>query len=125
MRATPQNHRERGEGRAKFIITLALIITVIYLCFKFVPPYVNNYQLQDTLDTESRFYAARQKKEDKVRDSVWAEVQSLGIPVEKDAIRVEMVGRTARVSVDYVVPVELPGYTVNLEFHTKGESPVV
>jgi len=120
-----QRNSQRGEGKLKLIIVLAIFGSIIYVGFKIVPAYVNNYQLQDTLDTESRFLAAHQRTEQKAKDAVWAEVQSLAIPVEKDQIKVEIVGKTAIVSVNYTITVNVFGSDVNLDFHPKGESPIM
>ncbi len=103
---------------------LVVLVSLGYTGFKIVPPYVNNYQLQDTCVSESRLFAAHQKSDEKTKDAVWAEVQSLGIPIQQDAIKVVVIGHTARVSVDYNVVVNLFGYDVNLDFHPVGESPV-
>ena len=105
-------------------IVLVILGAIGYTGFKVVLPYVNNYQLQDTCESESRLFAAHQKTEDKTKDAVWAQVQSLGIPVQQDAVKVEVIGRTARVSVDYNIVVNLFGFDVNLDFHPKGESPI-
>jgi len=115
---------ERGEGRFKLIAVLAIFATIGYLGFKIVPPYVNNYQLQDTCETESRFFAARTKNDQKAKEAVWAEVQSLSLPITQDAIKVEIIGKTARIRVDYTVTINVFGFDVNLDFHPKGESPV-
>ena len=117
--------RERGEGHFKLIVVLAIFGTIGYIGFKIVPPYVNNYQLQDTVETESRFFAAHQKTDEKAKETVWAQVQSLSIPVDRDQIKVTTIGHTAIVSVDYTVTVSVFGYDVNLEFHPKGESPII
>ncbi len=116
---------QRGEGQFKFFVVLAIFGAIAYIGFKVVPPYVNNYQLQDTCETESRMFAARQKTPQKARDAVWAEVQSLGIPITEDDIKVEAIGKTARVSVDYTVVVSIFGFDLSLSFHPKGESPII
>ena len=135
MNVTPQSNAsspaqrerargERGEGRFKLIVVLAILGTIGYCGFKIVPAYVNDYQMRDTCESESRLFAARQKTEPKVRAAVWDQVQSLGIPVTQDAIKVETIGHTARVSVDYTIVVNLFGYDLNLDFHPKGENPI-
>jgi len=116
---------ERGEGHLKLLVVLAIIGLIGFAGFRVVPPYVNNYQLQDTCQSESALFAAHQKTDQKVKETVWAEVQSLGIPATQDAIKVQVIGRTARISVDYSVTVNLFGYDLNLDFHPKGESPIV
>jgi len=116
---------ERGEGHFKLLVLLVILGLIGYAGFKIVPPYVNNYQLQDTCDTESRFFGAHTKTDVKTKETVWAEVQSLGIPITQDAIKVEVIGKTARVSVDYNITVNLFGFDYTLEFHPRGESPML
>jgi hypothetical protein len=116
---------QRGEGRFKLIVVLAIFGAIAYVGFKIVPPYVNNYQLQDTCETESHFFAAHTKTDQKAKETVWLEVQSLGLPITQDMIKVERIGKTARISVDYTVTVTIFGLDVNLDFHPKGESPIV
>jgi len=115
---------ERGAGHVKLFIVLAVFAAIGYVGFKVVPPFVNNYQLQDTCESESHLFAAHQKTDQRTRDAVWAEVQSLGIPITQDAIKVEVMGRTAIVSVDYTIVVNILGYDLSLPFHAKGESPM-
>ncbi len=107
------------------IIWLAIIVVVGYLLFKIVPPYVNNYQLKDTLDSESRFFAARAKTAEAVRSSVWNEIQSLRIPAQREDIIVSEAGRVAHIEVKYTVVIDLPGYTLNLSFDPTAESPIL
>ena len=96
-----------------------------YAGFKIVPPYVNNYQLQDACETESRFFAAHQKTDQKVRDTIWAEVQSVNAPITQDQIHVEVRGKTARVSIEYSVTVDIFGFDYTMNFHPTGESPIL
>jgi hypothetical protein len=115
---------ERGEGHFKLLVVLVIFGLMGYAGFKIVPPYVNNYQLQDTCESESRLFAAHQKSDQKVKDSVWAEVQSLSAPITQDQIKVEIIGKTARVSVAYVVTVSVFGFDYTMNFHPSGESPI-
>jgi hypothetical protein len=118
-------HAERGKGNIKLIIWLLIFGAVGLVLFKIVPPYINDYQLHDTVQSESRYFAGRQKTAEAVRSSVWSELQSLRIPAERENIIVSEAGRTAHVEVKYTVVVELPGYTLNLNFDNVAESPIL
>ena len=118
-------NRERGEGNTKVIIWLVIFVIVGYLLLKIVPPFVDNYQLHDTLQSEARLFAAHQKTADAVRGAVWSELQNLKIPAQKEDITVTDAMRTGHVEVKYTVVVELPGYTLNLNFDPIGESPIL
>ena len=124
MARRDRTRAERGAGHVKLFIVLAVFAAIGYVGFKVVPPFVNNYQLQDTCESESHLFAAHQKTDQRTRDAVWAEVQSLGIPITQDAIKVEVMGRSVTVSVDYTIVVSIFGYDLSLPFHAKGESPM-
>jgi len=116
---------ERGEGHFKLIVVVVIIGMIGYAGFRIVPPYVNNYQLQDACETESRFFAAHQKTDQKVKDTIWAEVQSMSLPITQDQIKVDIYGKTARVSVEYAVTVNVFGFDYTINFHPTGESPIM
>ena len=116
---------ERGEGKAKLIIWLGIFVVAGYLLVKIVPPYFSDYQLKDTLQTESRLLAAHQKRPEQVRETVWNEVQSLRIPAQREDITVSEASRMAHVDVKYIVVIELPGYSWNLPFDPTAESPIL
>jgi hypothetical protein len=118
-------HPERGKGNAKVIIWLIIFVVVGYLLFQIVPPYVNDYQLHDILQTEARLFAARQKNAEAVRGTVWNEVQNLHIPAQREDITVSEAGRIGHIDVKYSVVVELPGYTLRLNFDPIAESPIL
>lgn len=125
VRAKGRGRAQQGEGNIKFLIVLVILGAIAYACFKIVPPYVNNYQLQDTCDAESRMFAAHQKTEERVRAAVFSEVQGLGISIPREAVHVEIMGRKVRVSVDYNATVSVFGVDIPLEFHPAGESPII
>lgn len=125
VRARSRSRAQKGEGNIKFLIVLLILGTIAYVCFKIVPPYVNNYQLQDTCDAESRMFAAHQKTDDRVRATIFSELQGLGITVPREAVKVEIMGRRVRVGVDYTVTVSVFGADINLDFHPSGESPII
>jgi hypothetical protein len=118
-------NRQRGEGRVKFMITLIIIVSGVYLMFKIVPPYISDYQLKDTLSTEGRFYAAHQKTDEQVKGTVWKEIQDLGIPAKREDIQLQTVGRSVHISVKYTVVVDLLGYQLNLNFNPDSENPII
>ena len=125
VRARSRSRAQQGEGNIKFLIVLVILGAIAYVCFKMVPPYVNNYQLEDTCVAESRMFAAHQKTEDRVRAAVFSELQGLGINVPREAVKVEILGHRVRVSVDYTVVVNVFGADINLQFNPSGESPII
>jgi hypothetical protein len=120
----PDRARERGGAKIKGLLALLIFAGMGYCGWMIVPPYVNNYQLEDAMKTEARFalLPGTKKTDDQIRDDIFKEISDLGIPAHRDSIRIDNVDGALRISLDYNVPVDLPGYHLNLHFHPQGDS---
>lgn len=107
---------ERGAGRLKTIIGLAIVAMMVYMGFKIIPAYVNNYELEDAMKSEARFAGVNRKSPEQVRDTIYTKIKQLGIPAQPENIRVEVLQSGMRITVTYTVVVELPGYQLELNF---------
>ena len=111
----------RGGARLKAIIWLLILGAGVYVCYKVVPLYINNYELTDEMKTEARFVAARTLKAEEAHEKVWLKVQELKIPARREDIRVESNGREVRISLSYSVLVDLGPYQRELKFNPVAE----
>jgi hypothetical protein len=107
---------ERGEGKLKTIIGLVILAAIVYLGFKIIPPYIDNFELEDAMKTEARFGYVNRKSPEEVRDTIYKKIQELGIPAGRDDIRVELIGNGMRITVTYTVVIELPVKSIELNF---------
>ena len=111
-------NRESGFGGMKALLAVAVFGVVAFLAVKLVPPYVNNYQFQEELDTIARFTIYSQNKTaDDIRGDVMVKVKDLKLPVKEDQIQVNKTTYGVNIDVKYSVRVEVPGYTFNLAFN--------
>ena len=114
---------QRGGGGLKAVVWIAILAALVYLAVKIVPHVVNNYELQDTMDQEARFAMYQRKTDMDVRDLIFRKAQSLDISgLRKDDIKVQISMERVTISVNYTVPVELPGYTLNLSFSPSADN---
>lgn len=118
----PNRERERGGSKIKGLLALILLFALVYCSWRIVPPFLNNYQLEDAMKTEARFALAQRKTEDDIRDDIFTKVKDLGIPAPRENILIDNVDGALRISLDYNVPVDLPGYQLNLHFHPQGDN---
>ncbi len=104
----------------RLVIGIILLVAAVIFGVAFVPPYWANYQFEDAIKTEALISTNSAKTEDQIRDTVYKKAKELEIPVERDAIKVVRVGTqgTGSVTIDvpYRVDINLPGYTVQLNF---------
>ena len=83
---------ERGGSKANLILTLLVLGIMAFVAIKICPVYFANYEFQDSIESESRFALTGYPKKtpDDVRNDVWSKAKDLGIPTQKDAIKIAM-----------------------------------
>ena len=113
---------QRGEGKLKAIVFTLIIILGIYVAYKLVPPYVNEYQLQDKMQELARFGIVNRYSDEQVRENVFKAVQDLNLPIKREDIKVTITQATCRIWLDYTVPVDLLFYSTELHFSPSSEN---
>lgn len=98
-------------------MAVLVLVGLIHVGWMVIPPYVSNYDLQDSMETEARFAAVNRKTEDDVRDDIFRKAKALGIPARREDVRVENINGALTITVNYAVPIELFGYGFQLPFH--------
>ena len=114
--------QERGGARLKLLLAVLVLFSLLYTGWKVIPPYFANYQLQDSMETEARFAAVNKRTQDDIRDDIFRKIKDLDIPARRQDIRVEPIEGGLRITVDYAVPIDLPGYTFELQFHPQADN---
>ena len=121
-----ERHRngERGSNKLNLIVTLVVLGMMAFAAIKIVPVYFANYQFQDSLESESRFALTGypKKNADDVRNDIWNKAKELGIPADKDAIRVDLENGSVDIGLDYSVPIDLAFYQFTLQFHPHADN---
>ena len=122
-RHAPARRRfERGAGKLKAVIYLAILLFIIYSAVKIVPIYVSNYQLSDKMQEEARFAVVNRRTEEQIRDNIFKVVQELEIPVKRETIMVTASNSVVKISMEYTVPVDLLFYHMDLHFSPSSEN---
>ena len=97
-------------------LALALLGVFVYLTANLAPYFIRNLRLQQSVEEITRSVGIPTQSPDAVRERVVARARQLGLPVEASDVQVAMSGNSVRISIRYVVKVDLPGYTVKLHF---------
>ncbi len=74
------------------------------------------------MQEEARFGIVNRYSEEKIREIILKEIQSLDIPATADNIKVVASPDRVTISVDYTVPVDLFIYRVQLHFTPSSEN---
>jgi len=110
-------YRQRGAGRLKALVVLAIFAGMIYVAVKVIPVLVNNYEFQDAIESTARLATVNRQSADDIRASVFKEAQSEAIPIAAEDIHVRNDGGHVEISADYSVTVDLHVYQWTLSFH--------
>ncbi|HEV7860970.1 MAG TPA: hypothetical protein VGO91_20290 [Pyrinomonadaceae bacterium] len=112
------NLGERGGTRLKFLLIMALILGVGYVCYQSIPV-VYQYSLykqamQDTLDKASM----TGQSTGWVKEQLQANAKEYGVP-ENAEITPDKINGRMQVRVKFIRPINFPGYTYQYDFdHT-------
>ena len=113
---------ERGGSGAKLFFLLVFLGAMVFTGFKIIPIYVNNYQMQDAIESEARFAIGSRLAAQDIRNNVWKKVNEIGIPADQNALKVTRNEGAVNISLDYSVPVDLLVYKFTLDFHDHADN---
>jgi len=121
---TPERLPQRGSSKLNLLFALVFVAAIIFAVWKIIPPYIANYQLQDAMESESRFALNEipKKSVDDIREDVWQKVKDLGVPAKREDIKVSVVSGQVDISLDYTVPISLAVYQFDLSFHPHADN---
>jgi hypothetical protein len=120
--------REIGGANLGCFVTLLVVGALGYGAYKFAPPYVSHYQLQDAMKEIATLSAVGMLPQAKassgrssgpvsdVQEAVLSKARELEIPLRKEDINVQREEATVFITVKYTVPIELPGRTYDYKF---------
>jgi hypothetical protein len=117
----PRN-RQRGEGRLKALVVLAILAGTIYVGVKVIPVLISNYEFQDALESTARLATVNRQSAEDIRTAVLKEAQSEEIPIAAEDIHVKDDGGHVEISADYSVTVDLRVYQWTLNFHPNAQN---
>jgi len=98
------------------LLALSLLGLFVWILGSLAPFFLRNLRLQQYMENLTQAGQNDTRSADVVRAQVVERARELGLPVEAGHVQAELVGTRWRVSARYLVPVELPGYTVKLHF---------
>ena len=91
------------------------------MCYKLVPPFFANYQLEDTIKNDALQGTYSTHSEEDIRQVVVKHARDFDIALNPKDVHVTRMGSfgagTLSIEADYTVPIDFPGYTTTLAFH--------
>jgi hypothetical protein len=117
-----RNRRERGESQFGCLVGLILLLVAGVLAYKLIPIKVKAADFRDTIVDEAK--SAGQHDERVIMKNILRKAEELEFPVTEKDVAIKRSSTYVSIDVKYAVPVDLPGYNFNWNFHHHTENPV-
>ena len=112
---------EQGGSRLKFLVVVAIIASVVYVGYQFIPVVYRDYQIKDLMRNDVDAAAALGKPAAWVKEQLVKNSADYGIPAEA-AITPQQLDNRMEVRVQFKKPIEFPGFVYNYEFDYTAKS---
>ena len=103
-------------GKLKGLIFLAIVAAGFYVAWNMVPPYFNNYKLQDDLDDIARRTSYTSTNEEGVKEIVINKAKADDVTLKAEEVTVTRGPEGVGISVHYRVHLDMAVRPVDLDF---------
>jgi len=105
----------------KLVLGFAAFALVALLGIKLIPPFYENYELEDAIKNEALQSTYTTRTEEDIRNSIVKHAREYDITLTPKQVHVARVGGfgtgTLAIDAEYSVPIDLPGYSTAIDFH--------
>ena len=116
-------NRERGQGRAGFLVTLVLFLLGVFLAFKIVPARIDGYQFQEVLRKEAR-NAAVHRNDEQVAERIMDKAKAMDIPLKRSNLSISRDRAELVITATYQKPIDLRFTTYTYKFKGRQAAPL-
>jgi len=113
---------ERGEGQMGCLFGLALMAVGIFIAYKLVPVKVRAAELRQEVVDQAK--AGGMRSDERIMAAILRKAEDENLHVTQEDGSIHRTANTISVDVQYVVPVDFPGYKYQWEFHHHAENPM-
>ena len=108
-----------GLPRWRIAAAAAILAILGFLLAVCAPYYFHNLQLQGYVSDLTRGVGQTKQSDPELRAMVLQKAQQLALPITADNVHIlrQADGSVSHIDVRYMVPIDLPGYTVKLHFY--------
>ena len=110
--------RSNQQGFLTFtgVLMLVIVAAMIFAAFKLMPPYISNYQLQDSINNIARTATYSTVSEDQIRQEVLKAAHESSVQLDPSQVRIGRSRESVDISIDYSITVDMIVQPVTLHF---------
>jgi hypothetical protein len=117
-----RNRGQRGEGQFGCVVGLLLLLAGFFVAYKMIPVKVRAAELRGEVVDEAKSAGMRNDKQ--ILAAILKKAADEKLPVSEDNVRISRGANNISIDVQYVVPLEFPGFTYQWKFHHTAENPI-
>ncbi len=114
--------REKGEGQMGCIFGLVVLAIGVFIAWRMVPIKVKAAEMRQVVVDEAKSAGTHNDKV--IMGNIMNKARENNLPVTEDNVKIRRANSEITVEVDYVVPVEFPGYTYQWHFNHTATNPI-
>src|SRR5689334_10279569 len=103
--------------RLKALFGVFVVVAAFYLAWKILPPYIQDYQFQQEIQSIARNSEYTFVDENGIRQQVKQKITDIGVPVNPEAVVISKANNDVTIGVNYTVHVDAVFYPFDLQFH--------
>jgi predicted amino acid dehydrogenase len=107
---------QRGFISISGILSLVILLLIIFVGVKIVPPYISNYQLQNSIQNIALIASYSPITEDEIHRNVLSQADSCGIDLQPNQVMVKKGRGTVVIVVNYTVTVDFIVRKMDIHF---------
>ena len=116
------NRRERGEGNFGCIVGLLVFLVALFIAYKMIPVKIKTAELRQVVTDEAK--SAGTHKDDQIMRAILAKAEENKLPVTEENVVINRGNNEITVDVNYVIPVEFPGFTYQWKIRHLAQNPI-
>lgn len=116
------SRRERGESNFGCLFGVIVLAIAVFIAWKMIPVKVKAAELRQTVIDEAK--AAGTHTDERIRAAILAKANENHLPVTDDNIKIKRAQSEITVDVEYVMPIEFPGYTYRWHLDHHAQNPI-
>ena len=117
-----RNRRERGEGQLGCLVGLIILALGVFIAWKMVPIKVKAAEVRQVVVDEAKSAGTHNDKV--IMGNILSKAHEDNIPLTEDNVKISRANSQISIEVNYVVPVEFPGYVYQWHFNHSVTNPI-
>jgi hypothetical protein len=117
-----RNRRERGEGQLGCLVGLIVLALGVFIAWKMVPVKIKAAEVRAVVVDEAKSAGSHNDKV--IMNNILSKAREDNLPITENDVKIQRANSQITVEVNYVVPVEFPGFVYQWHFSHSATNPI-